>query len=200
MPQPRRIILPGDSAPADNAPPAYDISSGERTRPSTGIRGDGRRDTITRQHPLALVHWSWLSLLVLALAIAWVLNNPRTFFSVLHLYRGNPVAGAVLVMIKVKWVAIGLPLAFAALSFLYTYSYWIMTFIELDATSITYRIGMFSSNSIPRGALQDIQFTRDVPGLIFGYGTITLYAGREAETIPFIPHVEEVARKLRSGG
>jgi hypothetical protein len=151
----------------------------------------------TRQHPMALVHPTWIIAALLSLAIAAAVSDPALVQRSLHMHAGDFTYQVYHFLVVHKTLAIGVPGAVAILFFLGTWSSWAFTYLELNAAALTYRLGPFSANSIPRRAVQDVSFTRGIFGMLLGYGTLQVFAGREVETIPFVPHVETLVTQLQ---
>ena len=146
---------------------------------------------------MALVHPGWIIAALLSLIIFIAVNNPTLIIRGLHLHSNDFLYLVYRQVYIYKSLAIGLPAGFAVLLFVGTWSWWQCTYLELNRSALTYRLGPFSSNSIPRRAVQDVSVNRGIGGMIFGYGTLRIYAGREIETIPFVPNVEQLATVLQ---
>jgi hypothetical protein len=52
------------------------------------------------------------------------------------------------------------------------------------------------SNQIPVRAIQDIRMMKPWMGMIFGYGTLIVDAGRQEESLLYVPHVEDFIQVL----
>ena len=145
---------------------------------------------------MALVHPTWIIAALLTLAIAIAVSNRTFVVRNLHLHSGQLLYEIYEPLYLHKAVAIGAPGVVALMFFLAAWSWWTLTYLELDDAALTYRLGPFSANSIPRRAVQDVSFTKGVGGMLFGYGTLRVFSGREVETIPFVPNVENIASLL----
>jgi hypothetical protein len=145
---------------------------------------------------MALVHPTWIIAALLTLAIAIAVSNRTFVVRNLHLHSGQLLYEIYEPLYLHKAVALGAPGVVALLFFLAAWSWWRLTYLELDDAALTYRLGPFSANSIPRRAVQDVSFTKGVGGMLFGYGTLRVFSGREVETIPFVPNVENIASLL----
>jgi uncharacterized membrane protein YdbT with pleckstrin-like domain len=147
---------------------------------------------------MALVHPTWIIAALLSLAIAVAVSSRTLILRNLHLHSGQLLYQIYELLYLHKAVAIGVPGVVALMFFFATWSWWSLTYIELDDAALTYRLGAFSANSIPRRAVQDVRFTKGIGGMLFGYGTLRIFAGREIETIPFVPNVEKFASLLEA--
>lgn len=147
---------------------------------------------------MALVHPIWIIAALLSVGMAAALSDPNLVIRGLHLHSGDLTYQVYRFLALHKAAAIGVPGAVALLLFLGTWSSWAFTYLELSSAALTYRLGPFSANSIPRRAVQDVSFTRGIFGMMFGYGTLQIFAGREVETIPFVPHVENLVQQLQA--
>ena len=147
---------------------------------------------------MALVHPAWIIAALLSVAIAVAVSYPALVESRLHLHSGDLLSQIYRLLYLHKTVAIALPGGIGFMLFLVTWSSWAFTYLELDGAALTYRLGPFSANSIPRRAVQDVSFTKGIGGMLFGYGTLRIFSGREIETIPFVPNVEKLASLLEA--
>jgi hypothetical protein len=145
---------------------------------------------------MAIVHPAWIIAALLSLAIAVAVSSRPFVVRNLHLHSGQLLYEIYEPLYLHKALAIGVPCVVALMFFLGAWSWWSLTYLELDDAALTYRLGPFSTNSIPRRAVQDVSFTKGLGGMLFGYGTLRVFSGREIETIPFVPNVEHLASLL----
>ena len=145
---------------------------------------------------MALVHPGWIIAALLSLLAVALLSYPALTAHALHLHPGDAGYHLLYQLTLHKALAIGIPAVIALLLLGLTAASWSLTYIDLNDVALTYRLGPFAANAIPRGAVQDVSFVKGVGGMIFGYGTLRVFAGREIETIPFVPNVEQIASQL----
>lgn len=105
---------------------------------------------------------------------------------------GFPAVEAVLSLITLTLFFLGV------MNLIGVIGWWYVTLIVLDDTTLTVRMPL-ASNAIPLQAIQDIQTERPMFGLLFNYGTLIIYSGRETERIDFVPDVESMAQALYPG-
>lgn len=160
----------------------------------------------TRLHWAYLVSPSAVLLALIAIVLLWAVHHQATIAAHLPSLVGPVLRSAV------RRFGLLAVLACAGLSgfiFLGRLGWWQLSLIEIDDANLIFRLGPFSENRIPLRAIQDIQVTRSLLGLILGYGTLLVDAGREEEVLAFMPDVDAITdalawyrrqRSMRSSG
>lgn len=148
-----------------------------------------------RRHWLAVFqHPAWLWPFVVALALEWFLRTSlaKTWPSIRSFLPHDVRLAAVSHTLSLAVVGL---LVLAVMNFLAVVGWWWATVITIDDVALIVRMPL-SSNSIPLKAIQDVQTSRPMLGLLFDYGTLIIYSGNETENIDFVPNVESVAQML----
>jgi uncharacterized membrane protein YdbT with pleckstrin-like domain len=173
------------------------MSEPEVVRP---LDGHGVRTMISvRQHWMALIRPQIIFPSLLACVFGWAAANPKFVIVFLHVTQEWPttVLRALQTFFDYSFFFITLPLIFAVASALWTLGQWQFTSFKVDTYGLTYRLGPFFENTIPLRAIQDIRKTTSPLGLIFGYATLVIDAGREEATLAFVPEVDKFIVALR---
>jgi len=152
-----------------------------------------------RQHWFVLCHPSIIIFLAAGLVLIWASASPS--FSEFMWTVTQDLPDAAQQMLVSAWpYRYSLPMLSFVLAggtfFLY-WSIWQFTYFQVDEGSVSYSIGPFYQNTIPRGAIQDIRKLATPFGYMFGYGTVVLDAGRQEEVLTFVPHVDEFVAALQ---
>ena len=154
-----------------------------------------------RQHWMALLRPGALFLIIIGLALAWIGFNPKLVLSLLHITKESPEA--VLAFLRTfynnKIPFILAPFGIAAFMILMAWTWWSISYFEVDATYLKYKMGPFIENRIPLRAIQDIRKNTSFLGWIFGYGTLVVDAGREEEALLYVPDVNSFIEALQPG-
>lgn len=154
-----------------------------------------------RQHPMALAQPVLITVLIFLVAPAFLFSHLGWVLRTLHITTGSPLLPAVTWFIGlIPLLSIALPIA-GGLLILGALSTWAISSYEIAEGNLTYRIIPVSSNSIPLRSIQDLAVNRADGlglGLLFGYGTLKISAGRTRETLRFVPNVEHIAHLLRT--
>jgi hypothetical protein len=152
-----------------------------------------------RQHWLALMH-PWVFIFLAAgLVMIWAAASPAFSEFMWSVTQVLP-DGLQVLLIKAwpyRFVLPFLSFALAGGVLLIYWSVWQFTYFQVDEGSVTYSIGPFYQNTIPRGAIQDIRKMATPFGYMFGYGTVVLDAGRQEEVLTFVPRVDEFVAALQ---
>jgi len=136
-----------------------------------------------RQHWMAVVGRPWVVLLIVSITLHWMVIHPhhpfwhtlKPFYPIL---RFNNI-GTIIALI---WGAL-------------TVSMWGINRIQIGQNQLVYRNG-FNQNRIPIFAIQDVQVIRPIMGMILGYGTLVIDAGRQEERLSFVPAIDHVVDLL----
>lgn len=106
--------------------------------------------------------------------------------------------GSIIAWLQVYHVRIlGVAVCLTAAALLVSLLRWSVSFIEISPAAITYRLSPFRSNQVPLRAIQDMRTTQGVFGLMLNYGTLSIYAGRTEERLPFVPHFRAAVAALQ---
>ena len=143
----------------------------------------------TRQHWVVLLKGNALYFVLLAGAMLWLYFNPRFLVNAIHLHQSDPWFGFVRFFYDRGLGLSLLPIIGAGISFFLTWSWWTLSFFQIDSEFLTYEIVPFMKNQIPIRAIQDIRMERPGLGLFLGYGTIVVDAGRQEESLYYVPQV-----------
>lgn len=148
-----------------------------------------------RRHWLSVfAHPAWIWPFVAALALAWFSRNAlaKTWPTIRSFFPHGMRLAAVSDMLSLAVVGL---LVFALMNFAAVIAWWWATVITIDDIALVVRMPL-SSNSIPLKAIQDVQTSRPMLGLLFDYGTLIIYSGNETENIDYVPNVGDVANML----
>jgi hypothetical protein len=148
---------------------------------------------------MVLVKGKTVALVLLTIVLFWLYFNPAALVHFINLKRSDPWYGTIRFFYDVHHgpILALLPFIAAAVSFFLSWSWWSISFFELDDQYLTYAIRPILSNSIPRRAIQDIRAVKPYLGMIFGYGTLIVDAGRTEESLLFVPHLDDFLAALR---
>lgn len=92
---------------------------------------------------------------------------------------------------------VAIPFAIATIMTFVAWTWWRISYFQIDEYGITYKMGPFQSNTIPLRNVQDIRSTRGMLGVIFGYGTLIVDSGRMEETLSFVPDIDDFIAAFR---
>lgn len=151
-----------------------------------------------RQHWIVLVRPAALALFGIAVLMVWMLANPVAVVHGLHLSSATPGIGLVRSFYAHGAVYTALPLIGAMLVTLSAWSWWSISYFELDGYTLSYKLGPFFSNRIPLRSVQDIRVARPLIGICLGYGTLTIDAGLQEQTLNHVPDVDAFLEAMRS--
>jgi hypothetical protein len=150
----------------------------------------------TRQHWMVLVNGKTLLFVALAFFLFWLYFNPRILVQTIHLSRTDAYYPYIHFFYDHGPLLAILPLVGAGVSFFLAWSWWSISFFSVDDRFLTYEIKPLMSNSIPVRAIQDIRIVKPWMGMMFGYGTLIVDAGRQEESLLYVPHVEDFLHVL----
>jgi len=152
-----------------------------------------------RQHWIALVRPNIIVSVLLGLILIWLATSPSMLDAFRHIAAQTPYFFTpIFERIDAYNPLIATAPFFIAGAFaLGAWSQWLFTFFQIDEYGLTYQLGPFFQNTIPLRAIQDIRKSTTPFGLLFGYGTLIVDAGREQEVLRFVPNVAEFAAALR---
>jgi Bacterial PH domain len=148
-----------------------------------------------RRHWLSVFgHPAWLWPFAAAFALAWFSRSAlaKTWPSIHSFFPHGIRLAAVSHILFLAVVGL---LVFAVMNLLAVIGWWWATVITIDDIALVVRMPL-SSNSIPLQAIQDVQTSRPMLGLLFDYGTLIIYSGNETENIDYVPNVESIAHML----
>jgi len=146
-------------------------------------------------------HWltvfqspAWIWPLVAAVALEWFLRSSlaKAWPSIRSFLPHGMRLAAVSHVLSLGVVVL---VVLAVMNLIAVIGWWYATIITIDDVALVVRMPL-RSNSIPLQAIQDVQTSRPMLGLLFDYGTLIIYSGNETENIDFVPDVESVARML----
>ena len=153
-----------------------------------------------RQHWMALIRPGAIMMIVLGLGLLWTAANPKVIVGLLHLTRQSPEFNLIHGYYDHPYIFVIIPFIIALFQILMAWSWWSISYFQVDNYALTYKMGPFISNTIPLRAIQDIRKTRGILGVIFGFGTIIVDSGREEEALLYVPEIDNFMDNMRPKG
>lgn len=151
----------------------------------------------THPHWAMLVQFHWILIWLLCIGALWALGNPHAVITTLHLTTATPGIGAIQALYG-PWrgFASMMLLLCMFLAVAGPWTWWAITYYEIDGDYLIWSIGPFQQNQIPISKIQDIQVLRGALALILGYGTLMIDSGRAQVFLKFLPQPNEFLNRL----
>jgi uncharacterized membrane protein YdbT with pleckstrin-like domain len=115
--------------------------------------------------------------------------EPRLIVRWFSLTRATPGFEYVAFFYAHGWFVIGGLVAIAVFNLVMTWSWWSISYFLIEDGQLEYQLGPFISNQVPLHAIQSKDIKRGILGIIFGFGTLTIDAGRKEETLRYVPDI-----------